>query len=795
MKNPRALATGKHGFLARRRNRQRTLCAPKLEGLEGRSLLSVLTVTNDGDSGPGSLRERVAAAAPGDVITFAPSLVGDTIKLTSGEIDPAHSISIQGPGANLLAISGSNASRIFGLGAGVSLSISGITLENGNSGSGGAISTTDPGQSLNVSKCDFANNIATSPTGYYFDAYGGAIASVSPVTIDQCDFTGNLAVAANGAPFSETGVKADGGAIWVGGANLQVTNSHFTDNHATGGDGVTGGRAYGGAIAWVPEVGGFYSKNVSINVTGSSFEQNSALGGGGDFKHAGGSGIGGAVGIDAGGATSMAVMVSNNTFNNNSTQGGPGRIGGTAEGGTIAIDADIASYAVFHVDYNHIRKSSVIAGDSSAPMSDVAGHGGAAYGGAVALLTDGINTTFTFQGDEVTGAKALGGSAEQFRGGMAYAAGGDARGGGLYLDASTSDHAVFSVSGATFNSDKAIGGAGGNAGLNGLAGGDASGGAIAAVTGRADVYLTENAARFTIDGTTVTNSSATGGAGGNGIQPTKAAGGNGGNGGNSFGGGISIDAGDSFGAVFNVTNDQIVSDTAAGGAGGNAGYGAHGFKGGNGGSGGQGSGGGLAVTLGINGFGNEGNGTASVLRVNVAHSHLTVDEAIGGIGGYAGNGFTPGFPGSGGNAFGGAVSLRGLNGDPTNLVTLDTDFLFACTAQGGAGGIGGDGIASPGGKGGSGGAGLGGGLDVTFKGATHLVGSTVLGNHAVGGKGGKGGTGIGGPAGPGQKGFGAGGGIRVASNSGVTAAKDVNTLILVNSADVGQDVQGTLGAI
>jgi hypothetical protein len=243
-----------------------------------------------------------------------------------------------------------------------------------------------------------------------------------------------------------------------------------------------------------------------------------------------------------------------------------------------------------------------------------------------------------------------------------------------------------------------------------------------------------------------------------------------------------------------VTNDQPVSDKAIGGNGGNGASGAHGFNGGNGGSGGAGNGGGLAVTLGINGYANEGKGQASVLRVNVANSKLLDDEAIGGKGGHGGNGLLP-VVGLGGNASGGAVSLRGIHGDPTNLVILDTDFLFAGTAQGGAGGLGGIGIAVPGGQGGAGGAGFGGGLDVIFKGATHLLGTTILGNHAVGGKGGKGGSGLGGFGPTGPKGVSIGGGVRVATIPGATAAKDNNTLILTNSADIGPDVYGTLGTI
>jgi hypothetical protein len=184
-----------------------------VDGLEERALLSVLTVTNNSDDGSGSLRQRIAAAQPGDVIQFSPLLDGDTITLTSGEIVPQCSLTIQGPGPNLLTISGNNSSRIFDVHS-VSLSISGLTLGNGQSPSGSAISVDDPTQSLSVSHCDFGNNVAGDANGY-FNACGGAIASVGAVTIDQCDFTGNLANAASGSIVGSPGGNACGGAIWV----------------------------------------------------------------------------------------------------------------------------------------------------------------------------------------------------------------------------------------------------------------------------------------------------------------------------------------------------------------------------------------------------------------------------------------------------------------------------------------------------------------------------------------------------------------------------------------------------
>src|SRR5437762_3030951 len=72
---------------------------PQLEALEDRCLPSTLTVLNNLDSGPGSLRAEIAAAKSKDTIVFAPRLDGQTITLTSGELLINKNLTITGPGA------------------------------------------------------------------------------------------------------------------------------------------------------------------------------------------------------------------------------------------------------------------------------------------------------------------------------------------------------------------------------------------------------------------------------------------------------------------------------------------------------------------------------------------------------------------------------------------------------------------------------------------------------------------------------------------------------------------------
>ncbi len=58
---------------------------------------ATITVTNRGDSGPGSLRQALANANNGDGINFA---VTGTITLTSAGLSIAKNVTISGPGAN-----------------------------------------------------------------------------------------------------------------------------------------------------------------------------------------------------------------------------------------------------------------------------------------------------------------------------------------------------------------------------------------------------------------------------------------------------------------------------------------------------------------------------------------------------------------------------------------------------------------------------------------------------------------------------------------------------------------------
>jgi|GEM_PF-5105197 len=162
------------------------------EILEERTLLSpiaptTLTVDDTGDdvADVRSLRGAIASAPEGATIVFAASLAGKTITLTQGELFLDKSLTISGPGADKLTISGNSHSRVFEVAAGRTVSISGLTVASGqaNGGNGGNIENAG---ALSLSNCSIL-----SGTAYL----GGGIASTasSTLVVTSTTFSGNIA--------------------------------------------------------------------------------------------------------------------------------------------------------------------------------------------------------------------------------------------------------------------------------------------------------------------------------------------------------------------------------------------------------------------------------------------------------------------------------------------------------------------------------------------------------------------------------------------------------------------------
>ena len=117
------------------------LVRPRLEVLEGRTLPS--TVTNLNDASDGSLRQAILDTPAGGTVDFQPGLSG-VIILTSGELLINKDLTVAGPGANVIGVSGNHASRVFDITPSDNVAISGISVTGARGTSGAASSTRGP---------------------------------------------------------------------------------------------------------------------------------------------------------------------------------------------------------------------------------------------------------------------------------------------------------------------------------------------------------------------------------------------------------------------------------------------------------------------------------------------------------------------------------------------------------------------------------------------------------------------------------------------------------------------------
>jgi hypothetical protein len=327
-------------------------------------------VTNTNDSGGGSLRQALADAHDGDTINFAHSLIGRNIGLTTGELVIDKSVTINGPGTNLLGVyrSAQTGFRIFHVMPGVSARIAGLTISNGGLDEEGGGGIFNDHAVLTINRCVVQNSFASAlyGGGVYNDGSGGR----STLTILNSTVTGNFASAGGGiyndadndgsatlsliksvvdsntAAFNgfPTGGGAGGG-IANGGGTLMITNSVVTNNLAgvpepfALGDG-GGIISYGTLVITNSTIsanqaysaGGGIESDGTLTITSSTISGNGAIGGhdGQPWGHGGGiagnvtftnSTLSGNYASLSGGGLDGGGVVSNSTVSNNNGGG------------------------------------------------------------------------------------------------------------------------------------------------------------------------------------------------------------------------------------------------------------------------------------------------------------------------------------------------------------------------------------------------------------------------------------------------------------------------------------------
>lgn len=199
------------------------VCAVLLASTANAATLTVTTASDEIGSVL-SLREAIAQALPGDEINFDPSLAGQTIVLTQGQLTIDKELTVTGPGAFALTIDGNIIHRVLQITNDVTngkvVSISGVTIANGNEGRPNVGSGVFNEGTLALSNCIVTRN------GHNAAAQGSGIANSGTLAINHCTISNNGA----SDVFNGGGIRNSG--------TLAIQNSTVLANHAMLGGGI-----------------------------------------------------------------------------------------------------------------------------------------------------------------------------------------------------------------------------------------------------------------------------------------------------------------------------------------------------------------------------------------------------------------------------------------------------------------------------------------------------------------------------------------------------------------------------
>jgi hypothetical protein len=259
-----------------------------LELLEKRWLpTTTWTVVNTTDSSTGSLRDLIDNhAVNGDKIVFDSSLSGQTILLTTGQLEINKSLTIDGGSVGNIKVFHSISSandRVFKIDSGNTVILSGLDIEYGSTtddgwsttamvtASGGGIYSSGPLTLQNtLVENNHAEGMATSD--------GGGICVTNDTTISSCTFYENEARALDETnENSATHISGYGGNILNDGGTLSISDCIIANGFVGAEDiptyGVAGSASGGAICAGVS----LLAPNATLSITDSLIQNNEVL--------------------------------------------------------------------------------------------------------------------------------------------------------------------------------------------------------------------------------------------------------------------------------------------------------------------------------------------------------------------------------------------------------------------------------------------------------------------------------------------------------------------------------------
>jgi hypothetical protein len=270
-------------------------------------------------------------------------------------VNITRTVTIQGQGASNTIVDGNASGTVFSIQAGLVVTLTDMTITNGNGARGGGIYNYN--SQLILNHVVISGNLAGD--GLTFDTGGGGLYNyLGNVTINNSTIVSNTSREGDASDYDE---GSKGGGIFTYFGAVTLNNSTVSHNRAGDGSSVSGGR---GGFA-----GGIYALSATVRLNTSTVSYNSAgngrsIGmsaaggsGGGIYNSVGtliltdstvshnqtGDGIGANAGHGAGilNGAGGTISASNSTISNNQTGGGPLGGGGggifSSSGGSITL--------------------------------------------------------------------------------------------------------------------------------------------------------------------------------------------------------------------------------------------------------------------------------------------------------------------------------------------------------------------------------------------------------------------------------------------------------------------------
>lgn len=379
---------------------------------------TTVVVTNCDDSGPGSLRDTVAAAVSGDTVDMS-ALTCSTITLTSGAIViPVDDLTLLGPGQDALAIDADLNSHVLSTNG--SIEISDLTLTHGYRGPRGACLYAAGNAELTrvtVQACFADNMYSDDPSPYAGGGVfvGGNLTMTSSTLqnngVKHCSACGFDAATRTVAGDIQQGhgpitrpIAAAGGGAYVGG-DATITASTITFNSSAGGfygySAVGGGLAVHGHLTVLDST---LASNWTIYIVGYGAGRGPSTGGanrfpglveigGGLYLYPGatlsmnGSTVASnSAGLGAGGGIFGAMATA--TIMNSTLSGNSGEGAGLVIGSMQMMNSTVADNDAYHDSTGGV----IVLGDSEIESSIIARNQG---DGAADLSSDGAPVTIS----------------------------------------------------------------------------------------------------------------------------------------------------------------------------------------------------------------------------------------------------------------------------------------------------------------------------------------------------------------------------------------------------------------